>query len=171
MKDYEAALPGRARSPTRRRFAGAVPDVASFLHELGLARPPRPVATLRVAYHDACHLAHAQGVRDAPRALLSTIPGFELVTPPEWELCCGSAGTYNIEKPAIARRLGARKAANLRGTDAELIAAGNIGCIAQIRTHLQAQRSDLQVLHTVQVLDRAYAQTLGADPQTLKEQP
>ena len=164
MHDYEVLFRGEPDHPRAARFAGAVTDVASFLHELGLGEAPRPVATLRVAYHDACHLAHAQGVRDAPRALLAAIPGLEVVTPPEWELCCGSAGTYNIEKPAIAGRLGARKAANLRGTGAELIAAGNIGCIAQIRTHLQAQRSDLPVLHTVQVLDRAYAQTLGADP-------
>jgi glycolate oxidase iron-sulfur subunit len=147
--------------------------VAAFLDELGVLEAPPPATRVRVAYHDACHLAHAQGIRDAPRALLATIPGLEIVTPAEWELCCGSAGTYNLERPAIAGRLGARKAANLRDTGAELIAAGNIGCIAQIRSHLQAQRSDLSVLHTVQVLDRAYRQTLvsRADPQTFKEQP
>ena len=168
MHDYDVLFRGEPDQVEASRFADAVVDVAAFLDELGVREAPPPATGVRVAYHDACHLAHAQGVRDAPRALLATIPGLEIVTPAEWELCCGSAGTYNLEKPEIARALGARKAANLRGTGAELIAAGNIGCIAQIRTHLKVQRSDLPVLHTVQVLDRAYRQTLAADP---KEQP
>jgi len=169
MRDYELLFAGKADHAQAARFAGAVTDIATFLHELGLVEPPPPTAERRVAYHDACHLAHAQGVRDAPRELLAAIPGLEIVTPPEWELCCGSAGTYNVEKPAIARRLGARKAANLRGTGAELVVAGNIGCIAQIRKYMGG---DVPVMHTVQVLDRAYNQTaLSPDPQTVKEQP
>jgi len=164
MRDYELLFRGEADHARAERFAGAVTDVAAFLDELGLVEPLPGGETLRVAYHDACHLAHAQGVRDAPRALLAAIPGMELVTPPEWELCCGSAGTYNVERPAIARRLGARKATALRGTGAELIAAGNIGCISQIRMHLQAEGSRLPVLHTVQILDRAYEQTLKEPP-------
>jgi glycolate oxidase iron-sulfur subunit len=169
MRDYELLFRGEPDHARAARFADAVKDVSAFLHELGVPEAPPLAEKLRIAYHDACHLAHAQGVRDAPRALLGTIPGVEIVNPAEWELCCGSAGTYNVEKPAIARRLGARKATNLRATGAELIAAGNIGCITQIGTHLRAQGSELPVLHTVQILDRAYAETLG-DSQTFKEQ-
>jgi glycolate dehydrogenase iron-sulfur subunit len=83
-----------------------------------------------------------------------------VVDPPEWELCCGSAGTYNVEKPEIARRLGARKADNLRSVEPDLVAAGNLGCITQIRSHA----AELPVLHTIQILDRAYAQTLAPSP-------
>ena len=84
-----------------------------------------------------------------------------LVEPAEWELCCASAGTYNVEKPETADTLGARKADNLVATGAALIAAGNIGCLTQVQTHLRARGRELPVLHTLQVLDRAYAQTLG----------
>jgi len=102
-------------------------------------------------------LAHAQGVRRAPRELLAAVDGLELVEPAEWELCCGSAGTYNVEKPETAARLGERKARNLLDTGAELIATGNIGCLTQVQTHLRGLGHDIPVLHTVQVLDRAHA--------------
>jgi glycolate oxidase iron-sulfur subunit len=78
----------------------------------------------------ACHLAHAHAVRRQPRALLDAILNLTLVEPPEWELCCGSAGTYNIGKPEVARRLGERKARNLIATGAQAIASGNVGCLA-----------------------------------------
>jgi glycolate oxidase iron-sulfur subunit len=113
-----------------------------------------------VAYHDACHLAHAQGVRGAPRRLLESIDGVRLVEPPEWELCCGSAGTYNIERPDVAAELGERKARNLLGTGAALVATGNIGCMTQVQSHIRALGQQLPVLHTMQVLDRAYTHTL-----------
>ena len=87
---------------------------------------------LRAAYHDACHLAHAQGIRMQPRELLRGIPGLELLEPAEWELCCGSAGIYNLLQPEAAGKLGARKAENLRATGAEAIAAANPGCALQI---------------------------------------
>jgi glycolate oxidase iron-sulfur subunit len=109
-----------------------------------------------VAYHDACHLAHAQGVRAEPRQLLRSIPGLELVEIPEGELCCGSAGTYNLEQPEIAATLGERKAKNILATHAQMVATGNIGCFTQIQTHLQRLGRELPVLHTLEVLDRAY---------------
>ena len=96
-------------------------------------------------------------MRDAPRALLRAIGGVTLVEPAEWELCCGSAGTYNVEKPDTAAELGERKARNLLATGAELVATGNIGCLTQVQTHLRALGHELPVLHTVQLLDRAYA--------------
>lgn len=161
MHDYELLFRGEPEHEDAARLAQATTDITTFLHELGLAVEPPPLQhPLRVAYHDACHLAHAQGVREAPRKLLAAIPGVTVLDPPEWELCCGSAGTYNVEKPEIARRLGARKADNLRSVEPDLVAAGNLGCITQIRNHA----AELPVLHTIQILDRAYAQTLAPSP-------
>jgi glycolate oxidase iron-sulfur subunit len=114
---------------------------------------------LRIAYHDACHLAHAQGVREAPRRLLAAT-GHEVITPAEWEICCGSAGTYNLERPGTSAELGERKARNLLATEADLVAAGNIGCLVQIRSHLPRGEGVPDVLHTVQILDRAYGPVL-----------
>ena len=98
-----------------------------------------------MAYHDACHLAHAQGVTAQPRQLLRAIPNLTLLEIPEGEICCGSAGTYNIEQPEIAGRLGQRKAANISQTGADAVAAGNIGCLVQIRTHLRRKGGVLPV--------------------------
>jgi glycolate oxidase iron-sulfur subunit len=105
---------------------------------------------MRVAYHDACHLAHAQGVRTPPRELLRAIPGLELLEPAEWELCCGSAGIYNLLQPEAAAQLGRRKAGNLEATGAEAIAAANPGCALQIGKYL-----DLPVHHPLTLLDRS----------------
>ena len=96
---------------------------------------------LRAAYHDACHLAHAQKVRLQPRELLRGIPGLELLEPAEWELCCGSAGIYNLLQPEAAGKLGARKADNLRATGADAIAAANPGCALQIASAPRPARS------------------------------
>jgi glycolate oxidase iron-sulfur subunit len=161
MKEYGLLFQGEPDHAAAQELAGRVVDVSAFLAQLVLADPvPATAGPLTVAYHDSCHLAHAQGVRDAPRQLLEAIDGVTLVEPAEWELCCGSAGTYNIEKPEIARELGRRKAQNLLDTGAGLIATGNIGCLTQVQTHLRALGRPLPVLHTLQVLDRAYAQTL-----------
>ncbi|HET9719548.1 MAG TPA: glycolate oxidase subunit GlcF [Solirubrobacteraceae bacterium] len=157
MKDYGLLFTGEPDHAEASALAGRVRDVASLLDELGMVDIPAPAAPVRIAYHDACHLAHAQHVREAPRRLLGSIPGVEVLTPAEWQLCCGSAGTYNLEKPEIADALGARKAAALRATGATFIASGNIGCLTQLRRHLDP---DLPVMHTVQILDRAYARAL-----------
>ena len=150
MREYGLLFAGEPDEPRARALAERVVDVSAFLDELGLVEPPH-AEPLRVAYHDACHLAHAQRVREAPQRLLRAA-GHEVVIPDEWELCCGSAGTYNVERPETAAELGRRKAANLRATGADVVAAGNIGCLTQIRQHL-----DLPVRHTIQILDRAYA--------------
>ena len=158
MREYGLLLKGTPEQEAAERFADRVVDVSTFLDGLGLAvTPPALPEPTKVAYHDACHLAHAQGVRRAPRALLETVENLTLVEPEEWELCCGSAGTYNVEKPDTAAELGERKARNLLATGAQLIATGNIGCITQIQTHLRALGHELDVVHTLQVLDRAYA--------------
>jgi len=161
MKEYGLLFAGTPEEEAARAFGDRVVDVSVFLAQLGLRdAPPALDAPLPLAYHDACHLAHAQGVRRPPRDLLAAIDGVELVEPEGWELCCGSAGTYNVEKPETAAALGVRKATNLLATGARMIATGNIGCMTQVQTHLRAQGHDLPVLHTLQVLDRAYARTL-----------
>ena len=109
-----------------------------------------------MAYHDACHLAHAQGVTAPPRRLLASIPNVTLVEIPEGELCCGSAGTYNLEQPELARQIGERKARNIVSTGAQAVVTGNIGCMTQIRTHLELLGRPLAIWHTVELLDAAY---------------
>ncbi|MDA0164137.1 heterodisulfide reductase-related iron-sulfur binding cluster [Solirubrobacter ginsenosidimutans] len=143
MKDYGHLLD----TDRAREFSAKVVDVHEFLaaHEPQAVRKP---IELRAAYHDACHLAHAQKVRLQPRELLRGIPGIELLEPAEWELCCGSAGIYNLLQPEAAAKLGARKADNLRATGAEAIAAANPGCALQIAKHL-----DLPIYHPMTLLD------------------
>ncbi len=156
MHEYELLFAGEPEQEEAAAFAQRAVDVSVFLAQLGAVTPPPLPQALKVAYHDACHLAHAQGVTDPPRSLLRAIPNLTLLEIPEGELCCGSAGTYNIEQPEIAARLGRRKAANILRTGADAVAAGNIGCLVQIRTHLQAAGRPLPVYHTMQVLDLAY---------------
>ena len=120
-------------------------------------RAERRAVPLRVAYHDACHLAHAQGVRAQPRELLRAIPGLELLEPAEWELCCGSAGVYNLIQPEPAAELGERKARNLLDTGAEAVAAANPGCALQITAHSDRLGRALPVFHPMELLARSIA--------------
>ena len=133
-------------------FSAKVRDVHELLaeHEPQAVRHP---ISATVAYHDACHLAHAQGVRQPPRDLLRSIPGLELVEPAEWEICCGSAGIYNLTQPQAAATLGQRKAANLAATGAAVIAAANPGCALQIAAYLPA--GSVRVVHPMTLLDHA----------------
>lgn len=156
MKEYPMFFKGTELEKQADRFAGHVQDVSQFLDALGLVEPGGIDDLFKLAYHDACHLAHAQGVTAAPRRLLSQIPNLNLLAIPEGELCCGSAGTYNIEQPVLARQLGERKAQHILSTGAQAVATGNIGCIVQLRTYLTNHDQALPVWHTMQVLDRAY---------------
>jgi glycolate oxidase iron-sulfur subunit len=146
MKDYGHLFEDDERMAA---FSAKVRDVHELLgaHE---PRAPRHPLPMRLAYHDACHLAHAQGVRAEPRDLLRGIPELELLEPAEWELCCGSAGIYNLTHPGPAAELGARKAENLRATGAEAIAAANPGCAIQIGAYL-----DRPVFHPMTLLDHS----------------
>jgi glycolate oxidase iron-sulfur subunit len=135
-----------------------VVDVSEFLAELGPRAGRRPLA-LRVAYQDACHLGHAQGIRDAPRTLLRTIPGLELAEPAEQAICCGSAGIYNLVQPAAASELGERKAANVRATGADVYAAANPGCLVQVSTHLRRVGHPLPAMHPIELLDASIGGT------------
>ncbi|MCB0045389.1 MAG: 4Fe-4S dicluster domain-containing protein [Caldilineaceae bacterium] len=156
MHEYPLLFKGTMREEPARAFASRVMDVSVFLAQLGLVEPPPLSAPLTIAYHDACHLAHAQGVTAEPRALLRAIPNVTLVEIPERELCCGSAGTYNLEQPDLARQIGERKARHILTTDADVVVTGNIGCMTQLRTRLDALDSPLPVWHTLEALDRAY---------------
>jgi glycolate oxidase iron-sulfur subunit len=158
LHEYPLWLKGEPEEEAARAFAAKAKDISVFLHELEIASPPPLPEPLRIVYHDACHLAHAQRVRSEPRALLGQIPGVELLEPDEADLCCGSAGTYNLEQPEMARTLGLRKARNLLQTGAQLIVSGNIGCMTQLSAQLKTLEQPLPVLHTVQLLDRAYAE-------------
>jgi glycolate oxidase iron-sulfur subunit len=160
MREYELLFQGEPEHARAAALASKVTDVTVLLQQLGVVDMPAVETELTIAYHDACHLAHAQKVRYPPRQLLAAIPGVTVVTPAEWELCCGSAGTYNVERPEIASRLGERKARNLISTNAQLVAAGNIGCLTQLTTHLLNLGHDIPVMHTIEVLDAAYARTL-----------
>ncbi len=159
MHEYPLIMAGSENSEPIERFANRVIDISVYLDRLGI-KPPPAVKPTRIAYHDACHLAHAQKVRQPPRALLRLIPGVELVDLAESDLCCGSAGTYNIDQPEIAAQLGKRKADNLLFTHCDLVALGNIGCQVQIEQHLANAGSSIPVLHTIQILDRAYGGNL-----------
>jgi glycolate oxidase iron-sulfur subunit len=129
-----------------------VVDVGELLAELG-PQALRQELPLRVAYQDACHLGHAQGIRDAPRDVLRSIPGLELAEPAEQAICCGSAGIYNLTQPGPARELGVRKAANVAATGADAYAAGNPGCLVQVSRHLRRAGRALPVFHPVELLD------------------
>ena len=153
MKDYAHQLrdePGWAERATA--MSERVRDVSELLDELGPVAVRHPLA-VAVAYQDACHLAHAQGVRDQPRRLLRGIPLLELRELVEAEICCGSAGVYNLLHPEPARELGERKARAVLDTGAGLMVTANPGCWMQVATTLASMGKRMPVAHTVQVLD------------------
>lgn len=154
--EYPLLLKGSEQEQPARELALKSMDVSVYLDRLELEAIPRLGSPKRVAYHDACHLAHAQKVRSEPRSLLKRIPGLEVVEMSDPDTCCGSAGTYNIEQPEIAERLGGRKANDIIALGASAVVSGNIGCLVQIEKHLKTRSDRVAVLHTVQVLDRAY---------------
>jgi glycolate oxidase iron-sulfur subunit len=158
LKEYGKLLADDPRWAARAAaFAGKVRDVMELLDELGPLAPRHPI-TARVAYHDACHLAHAQQIRAQPRRQLGAIPGLEVLDIPEPEICCGSAGIYNLVMPEPAAELGRRKAANIATTRPDAIATANPGCLLQIRRYLD---DDIPLLHPVQIVD---ASLRGVDP-------
>ncbi|GAA1136743.1 (Fe-S)-binding protein [Nocardioides aquiterrae] len=147
MKEYAELL-----GPEAQAFQDKVRDVSEVLDELGPVAERHPLE-VTVAYHDACHLGHAQGVRAAPRRLLEGIPGLELREVAEPELCCGSAGIYNILHPEPARELGDRKARNIVATGAEVLVTANPGCLMQVATAIERSGHPMRLAHTVEVLD------------------
>jgi glycolate oxidase iron-sulfur subunit len=153
MKQYAHLLrddPGYAHPA--ERFSSLVRDVAEFIADSGVRAERHPLE-MTVAYHDACHLSHAQAVRAQPRELLRQIPGLELREIAEGDTCCGSAGVYNLLQPKAAEELGDKKARNVLATGAELIVAANPGCTMQVAAAFRRAGNELAVAHTVEVLD------------------
>jgi glycolate oxidase iron-sulfur subunit len=159
MHEYHLILRGTNDEARAEAFRRRVMDVSVFLTRLGLRAICAPADPQRIAYHDACHLAHAQNVSLEPRQLLRAIPGVEVLDLASPHLCCGSAGTYNLDQPEIAASLGRKKAEAVLATDAPVVASGNIGCLNQMRLHLVKLGSPVTVRHTMQVLRDAYVRS------------
>jgi glycolate oxidase iron-sulfur subunit len=154
LKNYGALLADDEAWASRAAgFAAKVRDVNEYLAEVAGERLGR--LDLRATYQDPCHLAHAQGIRRQPRDLLSRVHGLELLEMADADVCCGSAGSYNLTQPEYADRLLARKVDAILATGAGAVISANPGCMLQIEAGLRARGSQLPVLHVVEVLDRA----------------
>ena len=138
-----------------RRFSTLVKDVNEFLASIEL-NPPMRVLPLTVTYQDSCHLAHGQKIRSAPRKLLNSIPGLELLEMQMSDLCCGSAGIYNVVHTGMAMSLLKKKMENVNATGAPVIAASNPGCMLQLRAGVQKFGNGQRIAHVVEILDEAY---------------
>ena len=145
-----------AWAPRAQTVANKVRDVSEFLASVGPQARRAPLKE-RVAYHDACHLAHAQRIREAPRALLATIPHLELVEIPDGTRCCGSAGIYNLVEPQSAREIGARKIDDVLSVHADMLASANPGCTLQMSALLRERKVRLPMFHPIEILDRSLA--------------
>ncbi len=153
VKEYGHLLrDDSAYAERARQFSAKCKDISEVLAELE-PRSARHPLKLRVAFHDSCHLQHAQGVRLQPRELLSVIPSLELAEIPEAPICCGSAGIFNLVQPDTARELGDRKAQHIAALHADVVVTGNPGCILQLQSALARQNRKMPVLHTIELLD------------------
>jgi glycolate oxidase iron-sulfur subunit len=153
VKEYGHLLRDDPEFAARAKaFAAKCKDISEVLAGLE-PRARRQRLKLRVAFHDSCHLQHAQGVRLQPRALLSSIPGLELAEIPEAAICCGSAGIFNLVQPEAANELGDRKAHLIEQLNADVVATGNPGCILQMQSALARGGQKTPVVHTIQILD------------------
>jgi glycolate dehydrogenase iron-sulfur subunit len=161
LKEYAGFFPA-SKSVARQeaceddaeQFASRVRDVTEFLADLGLAAPLKPIP-LRVTYQDSCHLLHGQKVREAPRKLIRAVPGVELVEMRQADQCCGSAGVYNVTETKASLELLAQKMDCARETRAQAIATANPGCMLQLRAGVEIHRTAQEVLHVIELLDRA----------------
>lgn len=153
MKEYGQLLADDEGWRDRARtFSSRVRDVTELVAELGPRAPRRPMP-MRVVYQDACHLAHAQGVRQAPRDLLASIPGVELLPIADADLCCGSAGIYNLVEPDTARQLGERKARCIDAVNPDIVATANPGCLLQVQAAAARLGRAWPIVHPIEILD------------------
>ncbi len=160
LKDYghiahELEPQNAALGDSLSRCAAKMKDVSEFLAELGLV-PPTGEIKLRAVYQDACHLVHAQRIRDQPRDLLAQIPGLDLIPIAEPEICCGAAGSYNLTEPDMSDRLAARKLGNILAAKPQAVITGNVGCSMQIQAALRQAGRDIWVAHPMELLDLSY---------------
>jgi glycolate oxidase iron-sulfur subunit len=155
LKEYAHLFSEDDASQARaRQFTAKMRDVAEFLTDLGMNAPLRPLP-LRVTYQDSCHLVHGQKIREAPRQLLRAIPGLEFVEMPLSEQCCGSAGVYNVTETEASLEILERKMECVKQTKAGVIATANPGCILQLRAGAAIHKTGQEVLHVVELIDRA----------------
>ena len=155
LKEYTHLFP--AADPAHEQaaqFTSKMRDVTEFLADLGLTAPLREVP-LRVTYQDSCHLVHGQKIREAPRKLIRAVPGVELIEMQLADQCCGSAGVYNVTETEASLELLALKMDSARGTKAQAIVTANPGCILQLRAGAAIHDTGQEVLHVVELLDRA----------------
>jgi glycolate oxidase iron-sulfur subunit len=160
LKDYghiahELEPENQAQHESLAGSAAKMRDVSEFLAELGLV-PPTGEIKLRAVYQDACHLVHAQRVREQPRELLSQIPGLEILPIAEPEICCGAAGSYNLTEPEMSDRLARRKLQNILAAKPQAVITGNVGCSMQIQAALRQAGRDVWVAHPMELLDLSY---------------
>ncbi len=144
-----------AWSERAARFAARIRDAGEHLAAVGLVARPGALRA-RAAYDDPCHLLHGQGIKEPPRELLRAIPGLELVPLEEADMCCGSAGTYNVTQPALSRALLERKVAHVLASGANMVVTANPGCQMQLERGMRAAGKRVSVVHLMDVLDQAY---------------
>lgn len=157
LKEYEQLfLAGDPAQEQARAFRKKMKDVNEFLAEIGLVAPLKKVL-LRVTYQDSCHLVHGQQIREAPRELIRAVPGVELVEMPLADHCCGSAGVYNVTQTETSLALLAEKMQQARATAAQAIVTANPGCMLQLRAGAEIHATGQEVIHVVELLDRALA--------------
>jgi glycolate oxidase iron-sulfur subunit len=155
MKEYASLLEHDPQYAERaRQFVAKVRDITEYLAQVGLVEPARKL-TARVTYQDPCHLAHAQGVRSAPRQLLKAI-GAEVVESPRSDSCCGSAGVYNVAQNEISMQILDEKMEYIASVKPEIVATANVGCMLQLRAGVKRKGLNSRVVHVVELLDQAY---------------
>jgi len=155
LKEYDYLLKDDSQWAERARaFAARMKDATEFLAEAGLTQELRPLPGA-VTYQDSCHLLHGQKVRQAPRQLLEAIPGLRLIELPHSDICCGSAGIYNVTETKLAMQVLRSKIQAVNGTGAETVATANPGCILQLRTGVRLYGRGQRVLHVLELLDRS----------------
>ncbi len=164
LKDYTHLMHGQPNEADAKAFNDKVKDVSEFLYSLHPIKPKHSIP-ITATYHDACHLRHAQQIFKQPRSILELIPGMKLVPLSESELCCGAAGSYNLTQPEMASRLGDRKVANIKATEAKALLTGNVGCLMQIQKHMKSVDPTVWCAHPMDALWASYS---GEFPSELK---
>lgn len=156
IKDYALLFKGEPDQDRAADFAHKAMDFSAYLAELGLREARGFDSEVRIVYQDACHLLHAQGHEAEPRKLLASIPNLRLLNIADAGMCCGSAGTYNIDQPKIAAELARRKVESILAVEPDMVVSGNIGCMAQLRQQLKSSGNPLPVMHIAELLWQAH---------------
>jgi glycolate oxidase iron-sulfur subunit len=163
LKHYDHLLANDRRYAARARvWSAKVKDIHEWLVEIGPVAPTAAGGPLTVTYHEACHLCHGQKITRQPREVLKLIPGLQLVELPESTWCCGSAGIYNITQPEMSQKLLARKMSNIGKTGARVVASANPGCSVQLEAGFRAAGEQVEIVHPVTLLARAYRAAAAA---------